>query len=164
MKRFFLRWIYEAQCRKQGCLERQKAYEKIDQYYGLQTQEQIALSKYIGRISPFTCFALAVAELADAGVMQNKRYAKQLNTYQESFCKYAFDECIAMERKYIENNGQSPGPWHKLRSKPVPVFYYVPASGMEYVKAGAMDGGILVGVLILLFMISYLKFLRYDVR
>lgn len=164
MKPAFLRWIYQSECRKQACLERQNAYKKIDQYYGLQTEAQIALSKYIGRISPFTCFALAVSELADAGVMENERYAKQLRKYQEIFCEYAFDEYIAMENKYIANKGKFPGPWYKVRNKPVPVFYYIPAAGKEYVKAGVLDGGILAGVLIFIFMISYVAFLRYDVR
>ncbi len=164
MKPAFLRWIYQAQCNKQGCLERQNAYKKIDQHYGLQTKEQIALSKYIGRISPFSCFALAVSELADAGAMENERYMKQLRKYQESFSEYVFDECITMEHKYMANKAKEPGPWYKVRNKPVPVFYYVPAAGKEYVRAGALDGGILAGVLILLFMITYAKFLRYDVR
>ncbi len=69
-----------------------------------------------------------------------------------------------MENKYIANSGKSPGPWHKVRDKPVPNFHFVPAAGKEYVKAGAVDGGILAGVLVLLFMITYVKFLRYDVR
>ena len=164
MKPAFLRWVYQAECRKQGCLERQNAYKKIDQHYGLQTEQQIALSKYIGRVSPFTCFALAVSELADVGAMENERYMKQFRKYQMIFIAYIFDEYISMEHKYIANEGKDPGPWHKLRDKPVPAFYYVPAPGKEYVKAGAMDSGILAGVLILLFMISYAKFLRYDVR
>ena len=79
-----------------------------------------------------------------------------------AFCAYAFDECEAMERQALAT-GKYP-PWYKNRAKPFPKFQYVPPAGADYATVMAADGGILAGMMVVFFMLSYLKFLRYDVR
>jgi hypothetical protein len=126
--------------------------------------EQIALSRWIGRASPFTCFALAATELADAGIMEKTRLMEQLRVYQVDLCEYACDEWLARHELEMANQGKSPGPWDKTRVKAVPQFYYVPAAAGEYARVAAVDGGILAGMAFVFFMLSFAAFLRYDVR
>jgi hypothetical protein len=157
-------WIYEWPRRRKNSLHVLNEYKKIDQRYGRELNAQTELTRWIGRVSPFSCFALAATELADAGTMQNSRYMDQLRDYQVRLCQYAHDEGLSMEKKQMARKGKSPGPWYKHRDNPIPMFWYVPAAAGDYARKVAVDTAILAGVTVLLFMLSYLKFLRYDVR
>ena len=164
MEKIYDMWMYGWPLEKQAALKVLNEYGKIDQRYGAQMAAQVQLTRWIGRASPFSCFALAATELADAGTMENTRYLEQLKAFQIELCDYAFDECISMEHKHMQRKGKSPGPWHKFRDKPVPSFNYVPAAARDYVAKVAVDCGILAGLTLLLFLLSYVKFMRYDVR
>ena len=159
-----VRWYYERQCERAAHVARLKEYAKIQQYYASRMDEQIRLSRWIGRLSPFSCFALAATELADAGIMEKTRYRTQLQKHQMLLCEYAHDEWDALHKYELENKGEEKGPWNKNRIKPIPSFYYVPPAAREYLDVIAADGGVLAGMMVLFFMLSYISFLRYDVR
>jgi len=158
------RWYYELQCEREAHIARLNEYSKIRQHYASRMDEQIRLSRWIGRLSPFSCFALAATELADAGIMEKTRYRTQLQKHHILLCNYAHDEWQALRQYKLDNAGREKGPWNKNRVKPVPSFYYVPPGAREYLGVVATDGGVLVGMMVLFFMLSYVRFLRYDVR
>ena len=159
-----VRRYYEHQCERAAHVARLKEDAKIQQHYANRMDEQIRLSRWIGRLSPFSCFALAATELADAGIMEKTRYRTQLQKHQMLLCEYAHDEWDALHKYKLENKGQEKGPWNKNRTKPIPSFYYVPPAATEYLGMVAADAGVLAGMMALFFMLSYVKFLRYDVR
>jgi hypothetical protein len=64
--------------------------------------------------------------LADCGLLGDRRYADQLRKYQVALCQFAHDEWNAIYQYELENQGKSPGPWHKHRQKPIPAFVYTP--------------------------------------
>jgi len=138
-------------------------YRKVAERYGRQVDAQTDLSRWIGRVSPFSCFALAATELADVGIMEGKRYLEQAYAFQRTLCDYGFNE-IRAHREYERKHKKPPPPWNKSKQKPVPEFHYVPAPPREYVRAATVDGGILLGGVFVLFMLSFVTFLRYDVR
>ncbi len=164
-KKAHVRRCYRLARQREGHLERLREYEKIDQRYGGPMKAQIELSRWIGRISPFTCFAMAATELADAGVMESTRYMRQLRNYQKDLCIYAHDEHEAINNYITDNQGEEPeGGWSENRINPVPSFLYAPPAAGDYAKMVAIDAGILAGTALLFFMLSYITFLRYDVR
>ena len=63
----------------------------------------------------------------------------------------------------VENEGKR-ARWSEIRTKPVPVFKYEPPAGTAYIREIILDVVILAGVTLLFFMLSYMTFLRYDVR
>ncbi len=107
---------------------------------------------------------MAATELADCGVMDNVRTMDQLRTYQRTLCTYAHDEWDAINQYELEHEGKGPGAWNQARVNPIPRYYYVAPAVRDYAGMAAADAGILAGMAVLFFMLSYLKFLRYDVR
>jgi hypothetical protein len=164
MAKVYDMWIYGWPLEKQASLRVLGEFAKIEQQHEQQMNAQIDLSRWLSRLSPFSCFALAATELSDEGLLQQRRHREQLRVYQEQFSAYAHDEGLAMEKKYQANRGKSPGLWCNLKEKPVPVFHYVSPAGGDYVQMVLLDGGILAGATLLLFMLGYLAFLRYDAR
>ena len=163
-ERVEIRRYYELERERDAHLTRLREFAKIDRHYSAQMDQQVRLTKWISRISPLSCLSLAVAELADAGLLQDKRYQKQLRDHQDVLCKYAHVEWLYRQQYELDNEGERPGPWNKSRQNPVPVFNYVPPAVGDYTKAVMIDGGILTGMALLFFMLSYIGFLRYDVR
>jgi hypothetical protein len=163
METAFKLWIYETPLHGQARIDRLEAWEKIDQRTRRRVDAQIRLSRWIARVSPFSCFALASTELADAGVVHQRRFNEQLREYQIAFCRWIFAECQAMERKGLARRGRYPN-WQHDKEEPMPVFRYVPPAAGDYARAAGVDAGILAGATLVLFMLSCVTFSRYDVR
>lgn len=163
-KRVWQRWAQMVLYQKEASLTVLAERRKIEQKYRVNLDNQIAMSRWIARLSPFSCFAMASTELADAGLLERRRLMQQLEGYQETLCTYAFDECYAAEMTGLANQGNLPTPWARHRVNPVPAFTYAPAAGQDYARAIGMDAGLLAALAVGLFLVSYFKFLRYDVR
>jgi len=157
---------YRRQCQYEASVEILRGDEKILQDIEGQLESQVALSRWIARLSPFSCFALASTELTDTGLLSKRHFTQQLRKYQMILSKYAFDQWGLFGSNYTWL-GEKPRDWRKEREErgqPIPVFVHSsPASG-EYLKAVVADGGMLLGAALLFFLLSYLTFLRYDVR
>lgn len=164
MKPYYERWIHQIGLGKRATRLRLEAIEKIEHQAEGAIRAQANVSRWIGRISPFTCFATAAGELAGAGASQQWRRRDQLRVYQRELMDYAHDECDAMERLGMANEGRYPEPWSQHRANPVPVFQYVPPAAGDYARAVLVDAGILAGATVVLFLLSFVVFLRYDVR
>lgn len=158
-----LRRLYENRLEKTGSLKRLESYERLDENFSRELNSQVNVSRWISRISPFSCFVSIATELTDTGILGKKRFLDQIKAHQKALCVYGYDEWLALRQYTIDNEGKRER-WSKLRKKPVPVFSYVPPAGSEYFREVALDAGILVGMTLLFFMLSYLTFLRYDVR
>ena len=48
--------------------------------------------------------------------------------------------------------------------KPIPQFTYQAPAGTEYLRMIVLDAGLLAGAMLVFFMLSFVSFLRYDVR
>ncbi len=137
--------------------------QKLDDLLDRRTDRQIAFSRWLARISPYGSFAIAAAELADEGVEAKQAFLKQAAGYHSRFMEYAYDEHQKTLQYYIEHDTH-PGPWFERRTDDIPRFTYQPGQGISYLGTVAVDFGLLAGMAVLFFMISYMKFLRYDVR
>lgn len=159
--------IFRYQNEKSTAFTQQSEWAKIDQKNAQRLGEQAELSRWISRSSPYSCFAISATELADTGAMDSDRYQKQLSDFQTKWIDFSFNECIAGEQYVIDNKGNYPGPWFselEKRKVTIPQFNYVPPAAGDYASAVGIDCGILAGMIIVFFMLTYLRFLRYDVR
>ncbi len=141
------------------------AWDRIAAPQRREMDRQIALTRWIARASPFACFAYASSEIADAGASHRRRYYDQLRGYQEDLLQYGHDEAVRILRRNLEGEttarrtaGAGPD------GKPVPAFRYVSPAAREYLEMAAVDTGILAVLTVLFFLLTYLTFLRYDVR
>lgn len=163
-RRAAIRRVHELQLERDGHLRRLDAYRKIDEQFENELDAQIRLSRQLLRASPFSCFAMSAAELADAGLVSKQRLLAQVRRHQRALCEYGHQEWIALEQYQLDNEGKRAPSWKKKRLKPVPVFVYAPPAAGDYVKAVAVDAGLLAGLAILFFLLSFVSFVRYDVR
>jgi len=165
-KRGVERWLYETNVERQASLDTLRSYERIDQQLMSELAPQVALSRWLSRVSPFSCFALAATELSDTGALGKRHFLAGLRKYQNTLCQYAFDEAIRLRQYELDHKGERLD-WKKdieKQGKPVPVFVHAPPAGTAYALAVVADAGILAGVTVLFFLLSYVAFLRYDVR
>ncbi len=161
-------WKFRAKLRYELNRDRLAETARINDEFARKLAVQSELTRQISRVSPLSCFAMAATELADAGRTDHDRYLKQLRKHQAVLSAYlveqqgiAEDLSVVMSNK---TNKEDKKTWKDVRDRPVPTFAYEPASASTYAPMVAVDGGILVGMSIVLFMLSYLMFIRYDVR
>jgi hypothetical protein len=164
-KRLLTRILHEQQIQLIGTLEALRAVGRIDSDLERRSRAQSGLGNWASRVSPFSSFALSATALADTGPRGSRRFVEQVHDYQERLIRYAYAESIARYRSQIET-GERPPPWSdpKNREAPLPVFVYMPPAATEYLKMMALDTGLLAAAAVLFFMLSYVAFLKYDVR
>lgn len=158
------RRVFEMTRQRSALLERLQMYRSVEEKYTRALDAQIRLSKWISRMSPFSCYAMAATELTDTGIHSKRRFMEQLESYQIDLCKYSFEEWIPLEQYRLDHDGENAPSWQENRTAPPPEFAYAPPAGSDYLKVVAADVGILAGMLVVFFMMSYLAFLRYDLR
>jgi ABC-type transport system involved in multi-copper enzyme maturation permease subunit len=159
------RRVYELGLEKKANLERLDTYAKLEQGFQPELDAQTAASEWISRLSPFACFAMAATELTDTGALSKQRFIDQMRQHQRLLCVYAADEWIALDGYELDHNGKSAPRWIKEnRKKPIPTFAFAPPAGREYFREALLDAGILAGAALVLFLLSTVAFLRYDVR
>ncbi|MBN1257973.1 MAG: ABC transporter permease [Planctomycetes bacterium] len=158
------RQYHVVECHKNGNIARLRKLEQIDQSYGAQFEAQTEISRWLARISPFSSFAMSAAELTDNGALRKKQFIKQLNDFQLELSNYGHDEWLALIQYRLGHNGDQPPAWTEQKVNPIPTFTYTPCAASIYVKTILVDAGLLAGMTLLFFLLSYVSFLRYDVR
>lgn len=164
-RRAIQRFTAEAECSQNANLGRMAACRKIDEDFERDLDNQIRLSRWISRISPFSCFAMSATELTDTGLLNKRRFIRQVRDFQEVLTRYTMAEWIKYEEVLLKEGGpnvRNPD-WTQMRSR-VPVFTYAPPAGTEYLHMILLDAGILVAMTLVFFMLSFTAFIRYDVR
>jgi hypothetical protein len=155
----------EAECSQIVNLQRIAACRKIDEDFERNLDNQVELSRWISRVSPLSCFAMSATELTDTGLLNKRRFIKQVRDFQVALTRYTMTEWLKYEKILLKDGGpnvRSPD-WSKIRAR-MPVFSYTPPAGTEYLHMILLDAGILVAVTFVFFILSFTTFLRYDVR
>ena len=163
-KRVAERDLFELQVEQRARQTRLRLFAQVEDELGANLDRQVLLSRRIARVSPFACFATAVTELTDTGTHEKRRLMEQVRAFQMKLTEYVYDESIVITRHTIDHDGQEPPPWSQKRQSPIPSFVYVPFSGGEYIRLVIVDTGLLAGMAVLFLLLSYVSFLRYDVR
>lgn len=158
------RQVYRLGLEKTATLERLRMFSRVEEKFVHDLDRQIQWGRWLSRLSPFSCFALAVTELTDTGVQSKRRFLDQIRAYQRRLSEYAYDERIRLRSYRLEHDGEEAPAWDENRPQPIPEFAYVPPAGTQYLKIVLVDAGILAGMIAIFFLLSVARFLRYDVR
>ncbi|MHC4247923.1 MAG: ABC transporter permease subunit [Planctomycetota bacterium] len=164
-KRGRKRQVHERQIQLDCTLEALRAVARIESDLARRIDVQAGLGNWVARVSPFSSFAMSSTALADTGPRGTRRFIEQVRGYQERLVRYAYAEWMARYRYELEK-GERPPSWSdpENREAPLPVFVYTPPAATEYLKMMALDTALLAAAAVLFFMLSYVTFLRYDVR
>ena len=157
--------MFELGLRREAHTQRIESSRKMDEDFERRLDEQIALSRWIGRLSPFSCLAMAATELTDTGLTSKRRFVNQVRDYQEQIAEFGFAEWLRMDQIELEIHGtDKKKPDWPSSDKPVPKFAYTAPARADYLGMVLLDAGILAGLTLMFFMLSFVAFLRYDVR
>ena len=158
------RRLFELNVERAGHLARLDRYARLDADFQRQLDTQVGLSRAISRLSPFSCFAGFATEVTDTGVTGKRHFLDRVREHQLVLCKYGHDEWRAMTQYEMDHMGERGERWNRRRVQPIPVFAYKPPVANTYRTGAIIDIGILAGSALVFFLLSFVTFLRYDVR
>ena len=120
--------------------------DALEADYRVKFDRLVALSKNINRISPVASFVYAATEIAGTGIGEEGALKSEVVRYKNGF----------IERSLASPDGEA---------KDLPAFHYTYRPLDRVLASGALfDAGWLAACGIVFFALSYLAFIRYDVR
>ena len=158
------RWLYVQGLRRAATEEELRVAKKIDEQYRAELGAQVKLSRWLSRLSPFACFSMAASELSGEGAGEEGRFIDQAAKYHAALTDCAHAEILWRINKMIETDGDRKWTRSNTWQNPKPAFKYVPPASFSYLRGALLDAGLLAGLTFVLFMITYARILRYDVR
>jgi ABC-type transport system involved in multi-copper enzyme maturation permease subunit len=158
------RWLFRSQVRKEGTAQILRLYDKMQQQLNADLAAQVGITRWIARLSPFGCFAMAAAELAGEGPRIQRDFLDQVRVHHQAMQAFGWDEELWLIKELIKTEDKWPERWPATRQNPLPVFQYKPPLTTELLKAVSVEAGILAALVVVFFLLSTMSFLRYDVR
>ena len=143
--------------------QRQKQTEtrirKVEDSYIIQVQDQTRWASLVARLSPLTSFHLASLALAAAGVEQEVHFVDALRKYSKTW-----EEYTRQKEETFEQSRQTGADDERVDLSDYPRFSFQHMTFEERLSQVYLDVLLLVFWNLLLFMLAYVSFLRYDVR
>jgi len=128
------------------------------------TQTSIAMN--LSRISPASCYAYIISEISATGTLEADKIRENTERYQAEVKENLYDKYI--KKEVITRNGWASGGDYVRgfdpRTAPTPELKYRHANLDEALKTEWTDIVLLLLFNIVFFALSYVSFLRYDVR
>ncbi len=120
---------------------------------------QAKLARNIARISPASAYAQATAILAETDLDSHLRFLDQAKQYRGELIQYLRDQnAFASEEWYNPEAGK------KINKDGIPLFRERPETLSSSIRRATFDMSILVLLNVAFFLLTYLSFLKYDVR
>jgi len=152
--------------------EFRKREAQVDRFYQECVNRQIVLNQQVARISPAASFVYAATHLTGAGMRDCLKLLSTVNDYSQSVNAYLQDGRDRTQKLFNEyqekaNSGQQnlevPRPI-KLDAGTFPKFSYALMPLSTTLNNCWIDMAILLCGCVLLFMLGFIGFIRYDVR
>ena len=163
-KRAELRWQFKFANQCQAYTEQLRLYDKLADQANADLKAQVDWSRRIARFSPFGCFSMAAAELAGEGPGLQRNFLSQTRDFHKTWLAYGCDEYKWNRQYRIEHNGGRPPRWPESMQNPMPRFVYQAPLLESQFRTIWQDVSILASLVVLFFLLSFMSFLRYDVR
>ncbi len=120
-------------------------------------QRQIAMN--FARISPTSSMTFAVMSMAGTGIERHEKFLNTVKAYKPIFTKYVNNKMINAIDFSQQNQQQG-----KLDISDMPVFNFKGETISDSLNRSLVDVLVLGLMTILFFMLSFVSFLRYDLR
>jgi len=120
---------------------------------------QAKLARNIARISPAAAYGSATEILAGTDLDSHFRFLQQAREYRKELIQYLYDQnAFGSEAWYSREAGK------KINTEGIPIFTERPEPLSSSVTRAAPDILVLLLLNVVFFMVTFLSFLRYDVR
>jgi len=123
--------------------------QKIEEKYNTKLNSQVQLIKIISRVSPASSLTFAIMRLANTGLARQKNFISQVYGYKSSFLNFVDS---------IKN------PFRKIEYSAIPEFKFKEEEFIESLSGVLPDIIILSGFFIVFLFLSFIVFLKYDLR
>lgn len=138
-----------------------KRTKRLDDYFSNKVEKQISLSINLSRISPSSSFVYATSNLAGTGIEDFKQLKKYIKEYELDFMK---NVPKIMDQDRIKEKYK-----HRVRKPPIdidaiPPFKMKDVSFEKVLNSSLLDIFLILVYTIIVFLITFVKFLRYDVK
>ncbi|MFC1537816.1 ABC transporter permease [Candidatus Latescibacterota bacterium] len=142
--------------------------QNIETDYNNRLSMQTNIARNLARVSPVSCFMFLFSEIAGTGILENENVRENAVSFQNQVEQEIYDQINI--NVYATSDGariQMPQPREGVDQQKLPVprlTEYRRATLSEIVTAEWADILLLFLYTILFFMISFVSFIRYDVR
>ena len=146
-----------------AALEALARVETINEPHHAKVMSQLRLNRWMARFSPYGSFAMAAAELAGEGGVSHYQFLDGVKDYQNTVCEHSTKASMFWNQYQLDNQ-MPPYDWGTHWTEPFPEFRPKSSDQYSYLQGAIVDAGLLAGLTIVFFLISYVRFIRYDVR
>ncbi len=142
---------------------------KIEALYDKNKNIQMAIAMNISRLSPVSCYTYIISEFASTGIAERKKFLEYSRRFQSTINRELYNNYVTRVYR-TENSTSSYGDvrdgydYDTLKNLPVPVLDYKRVTVIEALKVIWIDIVLLCFFSILFFALSFVGFLKYDVR
>jgi ABC-type transport system involved in multi-copper enzyme maturation permease subunit len=120
---------------------------------------QAKLARNVARISPAAAYACATEILAETDLDSHFRFLRQAREYRNELTQYLRDQnAFGSEAWYDREAGK------RINTEGIPLFSDRPEPLLSSIGRATFDVLILILLNVAFFLLTYLSFLRYDVR
>ncbi len=139
---------------------------KIDQHYSNKQNAQTIVAMNLSRISPFCCYTYLVSGLSHTGVTEPLNFRENARRFQDQVKTIIYDNYI--QKTYMVGGMATgtdvPAEGFNPAGVTIPEMHYRYPALAEALQAVWIDILLLFLFNIIFFVLSFLKFRRYDVR
>ncbi len=142
--------------------ELKNAQARMDREYQQRQQNLASLAITLSRISPAAAMTQATMSFADTGIGNFDHFIRSARAYRERYIVFLKEKGIPLGLViYNINEDRKP---EKLNLQEIPVFTYQKMSLASVLQVTLIDILLLILLSLLLFIGTYVSFLKYDVR
>ncbi len=154
--------------RKQFDEERDKHYQKIADYDATLNEDwrnrKAVREKFgfsLSRFSPASAYQLAAMDLAETGISLKTNYEDQIRAYSDVFNKFRSKKDSEAGNTFDLMSDKKPEP---LDLSEMPKFKYINHDLSKILHFTVIDTAIISGYILLIIAMTFIAFIRYDVR
>ena len=142
---------------------------KIENLYNKKKNIQMAITMNLSRLSPVSCFTYIISEFSSTGIAERRKFYEYAQRFQNTTNQELYDNYITRVYR-TENSTSMYGDvkdgldYDTLKNLPVPQLEYDRVTVREAVRVIWIDIVLLCFFCILFFTLSFVSFLKYDVR
>jgi ABC-type transport system involved in multi-copper enzyme maturation permease subunit len=142
------------------CIRYADKEEQMWQEYLTQNPiRQAKLAQKVFLISPAGAYAQSTAILAGTDLSSHLRFLDQAKRYRRELIQYLRDQ-----NAFASQTWYNPEAGRKVDKESIPIFREQPESLSSSIRRATFDISILMLLNVLFFLLTYLSFLKYDVR
>ena len=150
-----IRNLYKKIAEKYSVL-RESKIAQLEKEYESKLNKQRLMAMNISRISPVSSMKLAAMNLCNTGIKEYERFKNSVDNYRTQYSEWRLSLYKNYDRRISDNK--------IFNIKDMPEYMFISSSLKNSIRRTLPDLALMLLGAILFFILSYVSFLKYDVR